>query len=407
MKIRAELIVIILLSIHYSCINSSNEENANNDELKLKNVKKDTIAFLFDTTLCKGFDFPVGNKNAKGDYTDIQTGKKHTGWYKAVKFYEKYVYGIHPAEDWNGNGGGNTDLGQPVYSIGKGTVINAENAGGNWGNTVVIEYIYYENGAVKKLRSYYMHLDSIFVQKGDFIRRRQQVGTLGNNFGMFPAHLHFELRKEILFKKPLTYWPPGENKEDEAKIRENYEHPTEFIKKHRKIQNPVDDSIIVVALKHKYKLYICKFGKVSKIIPIALGQEPHGHKIKQGDNKTPEGEYYINEKKLGSFGGKWGDFFGTAWIRLSYPNTFDAAIGLKNKLISSAEYYSIKNAIDQKSFPPKNTALGGGIGIHGWAGKWNTEEQNDLTWGCISINNDQLLEFYNLVPNNTRVLILP
>lgn len=403
--------VVVFVYIILSCdakvkdtlSNDTLKTSKEKDDSKVEKSKKRSINFLFDTLLCKGFDFPVGNKNGKGVYIDLQTDKTHNGWYKAVKFCKKYEFGLHPAEDWNGNGGGNTDLGQAVYSIGKGKVINAENAGGNWGNTVVVEHIYYENAAVQKLRSYYMHLDSMLVKKGDFVKRRQQIGTLGGNFGMFPAHLHLELRKETLFNKPVTFWPP----EDEKLIRENYENPTEFIKEHRQIYNPVNDSIIVIALKNKYKLYICKFGKITKVIPIALGQEPVGHKVKQGDNKTPEGEYYINEKQLGPFGGTWGEYFGPAWIRISYPNIFDAAAGLKNGLINSTEYNLIKKAVNKKSFPPKNTTLGGGIGIHGWAGSWEIGEKNNLTWGCISINNEQLLEFYKLVPNYTRILILP
>lgn len=61
-----------------------------------------------------GFDFPFADIDGKGAYTDKATGKTHNGWYVATKFGEKYSLGIHPAEDWNGNGGGNTDLGQPV-----------------------------------------------------------------------------------------------------------------------------------------------------------------------------------------------------------------------------------------------------------------------------------------------------
>jgi len=407
------LIIIIIFLVSSSCSNSLDSKNVNYDSLNIQLEKHDTIkirkptksntAHLFDTLLCKGFDFPVGDNNAKGIYIDLNTKKKYEGWYKAVEFCEEYMYGIHPAEDWNGIGGGNTDLGQAVYSIGKGKVIEAKNAGGNWGNTIAIEHHYYENGAVKKLRSMYMHLDSIMVKKGDFVKRRQQIGTLGNNFGMFHAHLHLELRKESLFEKSITYWPLC----DTDSIIKDFEHPTEFIKNHRQILNPIEDSFIVVAVKHEYKLYLIRYGNILDTIPIGLGQEPKGHKTIQGDNKTPEGEYFINEKKLGPFGGTWGDYFGPAWIRISYPNTFDATEGLEKMIISKVEYNAIKKATIKKSLPPKNTDLGGGIGIHGWVEQWDTTQNNDLTWGCISINNDQLLEFYNTVPIYTRILILP
>src|SRR5262245_40989653 len=69
-----------------------------------------------------GFDFPVGNTNAKGAYVDAATGKSFDGWYVATQFNEEYNLGVHTGEDWNGSGGGNTDLGQDVYAVAHGRV---------------------------------------------------------------------------------------------------------------------------------------------------------------------------------------------------------------------------------------------------------------------------------------------
>ena len=59
--------------------------------------------------------------------------------------------------------------------------------------------------------------------------------------------------------------------------------------------------------------------------------------------------------------------------------------------------------------PPltKTTALGGGIGIHGWAGRWVADGRQDLTWGCISLQNEDLDRIYDLVDLGTPVLVLP
>ena len=72
-----------------------------------------------------GFDFPVGDADGDGEYTDLKTGKVHLGWHVTTHFCEWYSYGFHPAEDWNGDGGANTDLGQPVHAIAAGKVVFA------------------------------------------------------------------------------------------------------------------------------------------------------------------------------------------------------------------------------------------------------------------------------------------
>jgi hypothetical protein len=76
-----------------------------------------------------GFDFPVGDANAGGPYTDIATGIGYRGWRIATQFAENYELGIHTGEDWNGNGGGNIDLGPDVHAVANGRVTFAQHCG--------------------------------------------------------------------------------------------------------------------------------------------------------------------------------------------------------------------------------------------------------------------------------------
>jgi len=57
-----------------------------------------------EITPADGFDFPFGDPDGKGSYTDKATGRTHNGWYVATRFTEKYSMGIHTGEDWNGSG---------------------------------------------------------------------------------------------------------------------------------------------------------------------------------------------------------------------------------------------------------------------------------------------------------------
>ena len=54
------------------------------------------------------------------------------------------------------------------------------------------------------------------------------------------------------------------------------------------------DKIIII--KHKHKLKVYSKGELLKTYKISLGREPKGHKQFEGDNKTPEGIYTINDK---------------------------------------------------------------------------------------------------------------
>lgn len=151
------------------------------------------------TRIADGFDQPVGKPDADGYYTS------------------RGFLSYHPGEDWNGLKGGNSDLGAPVYAIGHGYVTFARDARMGWGNVVLIRHIYMESGKLQIVDSMYAHLDKILVREGQQITRGQQVGTIGTNRGMYTAHLHFEIRKNLsiginrsAFKRDFTnYYRPG------------------------------------------------------------------------------------------------------------------------------------------------------------------------------------------------------
>ena len=109
---------------------------------------------------------------------------------------------------------------------------------------------------------------------------------------------------------------------------------------------------------------------------ISLGFNPIGHKQHQGDGKTPEGSYTINDKNPNS-----GYHLN---LGISYPNSNDR----------------------QNSPNP-----GGDIKIHGlkngqgYIGKF--QRWKDWTAGCIAVTDEEVEELYRVVPVGTPIIINP
>jgi murein L,D-transpeptidase YafK len=133
----------------------------------------------------------------------------------------------------------------------------------------------------------------------------------------------------------------------------------------------------ILVEKSKRKLSLCSKGVVLKSYKVSLGKNPIGDKIFEGDNKTPEGIYYIWEKCPSKFHKS---------LKINYPNSIDTAEA--NKIGKSA---------------------GGGIQIHGlgkefgWLGKIHLLK--DWTAGCIAVTNSEIDEIYSTVRTGTPVEI--
>jgi murein L,D-transpeptidase YafK len=175
------------------------------------------------------------------------------------------------------------------------------------------------------------------------------------------------VRSPILGKLFMRYVHRDTNAKDP--IKEEY-----FTKS---LTSPVD-SIFVV--KHLRELYVYRHHKLLKIYKVALGDAPEGHKHCQGDEKTPEGLYYIDGKNpLSSCHKNLG---------ISYPNNADRAYARK-----------------------LGQPTGGDIKIHGlpngqgYIGKAHL--LHDWTNGCIGITDEEIDELYSHVKMGSPILIVP
>ena len=138
------------------------------------------------------------------------------------------------------------------------------------------------------------------------------------------------------------------------------------------------DSIVVYKRERTMILY--NRGVPVKSYFIALGSQPVGDKQRKGDQRTPEGLFYINAHNPASK-------FHLA-LRISYPSDAHRARAA------------------QLGVDP-----GGDIMIHGLpkdfseAGK--AQSQNDWTNGCVAVSNQEIEEIWHAVPDGTPVQIKP
>ena len=149
----------------------------------------------------------------------------------------------------------------------------------------------------------------------------------------------------------------------------------------------------IVVKKGQRQLLLFSEDKLVRTYHIGLGLSPVGDKGRQGDRRTPEGDFYIFTKNDHSA------FYLS--LGVSYPNATHAERGLRDGLITLSQYDAIMRALRAKRGPPQNTRLGGDIYIHG------NGAQSDWTWGCVALENEDIRELFNAVNVGTPLRIEP
>ncbi len=137
---------------------------------------------------------------------------------------------------------------------------------------------------------------------------------------------------------------------------------------------------IVVVDKGDRKLHLVEDGKAFRTFDIALGIQPIGDKVMEGDFRTPEGRYLLDARNPNS------EFFLS--IHVSYPNSEDrrqaAALGVEP---------------------------GGSIMIHGQPNVPTKSEvyyrTQDWTNGCIAVSNSDMIDIWLMTAANTPIDIRP
>jgi murein L,D-transpeptidase YafK len=136
----------------------------------------------------------------------------------------------------------------------------------------------------------------------------------------------------------------------------------------------------IIVNKKARTMELMHAGHVLKTYKVALGSEPIGPKTKQGDHRTPEGDYVIDRRNAQS------QFHRS--LHISYPN-----------------------AADRDHARKLGISPGGDIFIHGLPNGYSfigaAHRARDWTDGCIAVTDQEIEEMWKLADNGTPVEIRP
>jgi murein L,D-transpeptidase YafK len=155
------------------------------------------------------------------------------------------------------------------------------------------------------------------------------------------------------------------------------------------------EELTIRVWKGRHEMWLEDGDRILKKFHVALGKNPAAGKLSRGDGRTPQGTYYICEKRPRS---RFRRFLG-----ISYPNIDDAERAFAQHLISADEWADIFFANVEQMIPPWSTAMGGRVGIHGYGG--HPPVSIDWTEGCIAVSDADIDYLYDRVRLGTRVVI--
>lgn len=134
---------------------------------------------------------PVNNKDLK--HLSSYYGYRIDPIYKVSKF--------HAGVDFS------APQGTEVYATGNGKVVKVDKSKTGYGNTIEIDHGY-------GYSTFFAHLKSFNVKKGELVKRGQVIGTVGNTGKSTAPHLHYEVSKNGRTVNPIYHFfndlTPGE-----------------------------------------------------------------------------------------------------------------------------------------------------------------------------------------------------
>lgn len=167
--------------------------------------------------------YPVDNYKTEWD--------NHAGY----DFGDKTSYGFHDGKDINDNGGGNSDLGKPLFAVANGTIVGLHTHTGanNFGKHFFLQI----DGPWGTRFVHYGHCRDLFVKQGQKVNEGDKIATVGNS-GTIYAHCHFAIKKKANGMDTIA--------NTQAQLNDAWEDPIAFIEKWMK---PQGDDVLLNQLR--------------------------------------------------------------------------------------------------------------------------------------------------------------
>jgi murein DD-endopeptidase MepM/ murein hydrolase activator NlpD len=235
MEMKRRSIIALLLIMVSGCADEGSES-----------VSSSLVAVVEDNAPAAGFDFPVEPGEMDGWKEPLPPVPETDPDFDPSSYLAHRADGFHAAIDFYREDGSDA-AGLELWAIGDGVVIAIvydrvtypdRHDGGDrddgWGNLILIQHDYLENGLNKRVYAQYAHCQTVEVQLGQTVQRGQMVGRVGGTNGKvgssFDNHLHFELRTTNL---KADAWPQSIGLTTVEDVSQHYTHPLEFIRAHR------------------------------------------------------------------------------------------------------------------------------------------------------------------------------
>jgi len=144
---------------------------------------------------------------------------------------------------------------------------------------------------------------------------------------------------------------------------------------------------VLVYKEERQMIVLNNSGQIIRTYHISLGGNPIGHKKRQGDQRTPEGEYILDYKNPSS------EF--TKSIHISYPNAKDILEGRTGNFI-------MIHGFPTDPVKYKNQRGGGHLTVEEL---YEILATSDWTSGCIGLTNEDMRDFYSSISIPTKIKI--